>query len=929
MKHKSYAIAIAFLSSAWTAVSCAHAADDSGDAFFKQNVEPILAKYCFECHSHSGKMKGGLNLDSRSGWAVGGETGPAIVPSKPEASLLIKALSYTDKDLTMPPKKKLSDVEIAIFTEWVRKGAPDPRITAASAAKKAFNGMTLESARSYWAFQPVRNPNVPATQDVGWAVNDVDRFVLSRLDQSGLKHNPQADPRALLRRVYFDLIGLPPTYEQAEKFAANPSREAFASVVDELLARPEYGQRWGRHWLDVARYSDTTEKSTDGERRIPFAHTYRDYVIDAFNSDKPFRQFVVEQIAADRLPVESHADLRALGFLTVGRRFEGNAEAPHLIIDDRIDVIGRGFLSLTLSCARCHDHKFDAIPTADYYSLYGILASSTEPLDLPQVGTPVESDAVKKYRASRASLLADYDKHIDKCLEKSKRLLREMAPEYLHYLAASSSNHRVTEGFLPLDTPRGLLVRGGPPRWEALIAASLKRGEPFFKLWNQFLALPRVGFDEQSKRVLADAVSNPTENDTTILAAFGGKVPTSMLEVADTYGRVILEALKPPVKPADAAPPSKPFVATLLSDPASPLQFTRDEIAEDLLRFITEFQLVSRPEGDAAGKLREKLTVLEASAPVERAMAVKVGVRPLDPHIFVRGDYHKPGAAVPRRFLQVLGAVDDKLYNGDGRLELAQAIASERNPLTARAIANRIWMHHFGAGLVATPDNFGVMGEAPSHPELLDHLASWFMTHDWSIKALHRYILSSATWQQSSAVQTVALEKDPGNRLLWRMAPRKIEFEPLREVAGRLDKRLGGRSTPLNDQNSRRAVYGYTDRFRIPALLRNFDVANPDTSISHRSESINPLQALYLLNSPFVRAQAEALIHEPEISKFADVRERIRTLYRRVFSHDPDDKEIAMAEAYLGSTKADASGDRQWTSFVQSLLLSNEFMFCD
>ncbi len=893
---------------------------DEGLAFFESKVRPLLNNRCTECHTQGRKTKGGLALDSRAGWEKGGDTGVPIVPGKPEESLLIKAVRWTDKDLAMPPKKKLSDEEIAVLAEWVRLGAPDPRTGTA----QKLTAMTLDAVRSFRAFQPLHPQQPPPLNDPAWPRNDIDRWVLARLEQEGMKASPPADPRALVRRVYFDLIGLPPSFDEMEKFAVNPGPEAFARMVDDLLARAEYGQRWGRHWLDVARYSDTTEKSTDGERRIPFAHTYRDYVIDAFNSDKPFQRFILEQIAADRMPAESAPDLRALGFLTVGRRFEGNIEAPQLIIDDRIDVIGRGMLGLTLACARCHDHKFDAIPTADYYSLYGIIASSGEPLDLPEVGVPAETEAVQKYRTARALILADYEKHIDACVEKAKRLLRELAPEYLRYLVAASPNHRVTEGFLALDTPRGLLVRGGPPRWQALIQASLQRGEKTFQLWRQLLALPRGGFAEKAQTLLAAAAARPDEHDPLVLAAFRGPPPASMLDVADVYGRLITEAI---------AAPDGSTLAGLITDPSSPLQFTRAEVAADLLRFITEHQLVSRPDGEAAGKLREKLTVLEASAPIERAMVVSASDRPLDPRVLIRGDRHKPGPAVPRRFLQALASVDAASYGDDGRLQFARAIASERNPLTARVIVNRVWQHHFGCGLVATPDNFGVVGEPPSHPELLDHLASWFIEHGWSIKALHRYVLTSATWQQSSARQPLGIERDPGNRLLWRMSPRRLEFEPLRDsllaVAGRLDARLGGRSAPLDDKNLRRAVYGYTDRFRIPALSRNFDVANPDQSISQRAETTNPLQALYFLNSTFVRAQAEAIVLLPEVRDAAAVGERIDAIYRRVLSRKPDAEELALAAAYLGAAPLDPTAAQPWANFVQGLLLSNEFTFCD
>jgi hypothetical protein len=399
-----------------------------------------------------------------------------------------------------------------------------------------------------------------------------------------------------------------------------------------------------------------------------------------------------------------------------------------------------------------------------------------------------------------------------------------------------------------------------------------------------------------------------------------------MLEVADIYGAIISDALK-------SKTPETSEIIDILFGHDSPIPVTRDEIREDFTHFSTEFQLVLRPDGEVASQLREKLTTLEAGAPVERAMAVRAASKPLDPHIFIRGDFRQPGAAVPRRFLQALTSVDDRQYADDGRLELAQAIASAKNPLAARVIVNRVWQHHFGQGLVATPDNFGAMGDRPSHPELLDHLASWFIEHGWSLKALHRYILTSAVWQQSGVSNAVATEKDPLNRLLWRMPPRRLEFEPMRDsllaVAGRLDARLGGRSTPLDDGNTRRAIYGYTDRFRIPALLRNFDAANPDTSISRRSETINPLQALYFMNSPFVRAQAEAVLRQPDVASAKAADDRVTAVYRRVLSRSPDAEETAMARTYIAAAGLDDPVRRQWVNLVQGLLLSNEFVFVE
>ncbi len=899
-----------------TAVA-ATATDDL--AFFEAKVRPLLIERCLECHDER-KQKGGLRLDSVPGWQAGGDGGRVIVPGDPNASVLVQAIRYANEDLQMPPKNRLDPDEVAVLTEWVRRGAPDPRLAAPVPSAPKLAPMTPEQARGHWAFQPIVPPEEPKRVPGRPGHNAIDRFVRARLAAENIPPNPTTDPRTLVRRAYLTLLGLPPSFDRVEQFAANPGPAAFAALVDQLLARPEYGQRWGRHWLDVARYADTTEKSTDSERRIPFAHTYRDYVIEAMNSDRPFDRFVREQVAADRLAPEENPDLRALGFLTVGRHFEGNVDAPDLIVDDRIDTIGRGVLGLTLACARCHDHKFDAIPTADYYSLYGILASSDEPMDLPEVGSSKTSEAVEKYRAKRAALFADYEKHLDACVTKAKRLLRELAPEYLRYLVEESSNHRTVEGFIPLDTPRGLLVRGGPPRWNALIRECVRRGEKTFLLWPEFLALPRVDFAAAAAKLIDDANHASEQHDASVLAALNEKPPTTMHDVADLFGQLITAALKSP----DGS-----GLATLLNDPATPLQFSREEVRRDLLRFVTEHQLVSRKDGEAAGKIRKDLTVLEAEAPVRRAQALVVTSELVEPHVMIRGDRHKLGPVVPRRIPQVLAAVDGNTFADDGRLQLARALASPKNPLTARVIVNRVWQQHFGQGLVATPDNFGATGERPSHPELLDHLAAWFIAHDWSLKSLHRYIMASATWQQSSAEQIAALERDPSNRLLWRMSPRRLEFEPLRDsllrVAGRLDTRLGGRSAPLTDTNVRRAVYGYTDRFRIPALLRNFDVANPDQSIARRSESIHPLQALFFLNSPFVRAQAESVNRQAEIAELFDVSARVMAIYRRVLIRNPESEEASLAARFLGP----APTEEQWVHFTQVLLLSNEFSYCD
>jgi hypothetical protein len=895
--------------------------DPAGAAFFESHIRPLLVSRCEECHG--GKLQhGGLRLDSQPGWRAGCDSGPVIVPGDAEASLLVEAVRYADDGPQMPPDGPLSAAEVELLAEWVRRGAPDPRLEQPGAG--AGKGpMTLEQARDHWAFRPVVDPPVPAATPAT-GPHPIDRFIRTRLAAEGLTASPPADPRTLVRRASFAVVGLPPSFEEMERLAASPQPAVFESYVDELLARPEYGQRWGRHWLDVARYADTVDSSTDDERRIPFAHTYRDYVIESLNADKPFDRFVLEQIAADRLPAEEQPDLRALGFLTVGRRFGGNADAPQLVIDDRIDVIGRGLLGLTLACARCHDHKFDALPTADYYSLYGILASSTEPLDLPEIGGPAPTEgpaaeAVQKYRRQRAELLAERERLIDAARDNAGKRIRELAGEYLRHIVEESPQHRTTEGSIPLATPRGILMRSGPGRWAAFIAEGVDRGVRPFRLWPELLALPREGFAAAAAAVLAEAGRHPERHDPIVLAALAERAPASMLDVAAVFGGLVETAAKPG---------GHAEIASLLAAPGTQLTFTRDEVEEDLGRFFNETRIVLRREQEALGGPLGKLAKLELAAPVERAQAVKVSARLVDPHVMPRGDYRRVGAKVPRRIPQVLAAVDDRSFADDGRLDLARAVASRRNPLTARVIVNRVWQHHFGTGLVATADNFGAMAEPPSHPELLDHLASWFMAHGWSLKALHRYLIASATWQQASVAVPLAFERDPGNRLLWRMSPRRLEFEPLRDgillVSGRLDTRLGGRSAPLDDANVRRSVYGFTDRYRIPALQRNFDVASPDQSISRRSESIHPLQALFLMNSPFLWQQSEAVVARPEIAAAADD-DRIVAVYRRVLSRNPAADELELARRYVAAAPA----EKAWPLFAQVLLCSNEFCYCD
>jgi len=710
--------------------------------FFESRVRPVLADNCYKCHSQQAeKVKGGLLLDTREGVLKGGESGPALIPGEPDKSLLIKAVRYADPDLQMPPKgKKLADAQIEDLVAWVKMGAPDPRV--ATVAQKAWS----DSSKKHWAWQPLKKSAVPEARDAAWAKTPIDNFILAKLDEKDLKPNPIADKRTLIRRATFDLIGLPPTAEEVEAFVKDESPEAFARVVDRLLASPHYGERWGRHWLDVARYSDTKGqvRRQREDPSYPYAWSYRDYVIRSFNEDKPYNAFIIEQIAADKLPATARnpANLAALGFLTLGERFMG---MQNDVINDRIDVVTKGFLALTVTCARCHDHKFDPIPTKDYYSLHGIFASCAEPEFEPVISKITPGPEYSEY----------YKKRMD--LEREKTSLEA-----------------------------------------------------------QFAAMRRSRNREGIKKLQRET----RENQTAI----------ARLE---------------------------------LTHPGAP----------------------------------------------ERAMVLEDLPKPHDSPVFIRGDAGNKGPAVPRHFVEVLsGSFRPSWTNGSGRLQLAYAIANNNNPVTARVMVNRVWMHHFGEGFVPTPDDFGTMSEDPSHPELLDYLASRFMEEGWSLKKLHRQIMLSSVYQQSSANNPRFAQVDPNNRLLWRANIRRLEFEALRDsllaIGGALDQTMYGRPVNLEKEpySTRRTIYGRIDRSDVDDVLVNFDFANPDLPSGRRHETTVPQQALFLMNSPLVVEQAKKLITIAEFQSCQDDAGRIKFLYERIYQRPPRPDEIALGLEFINQT---------------------------
>ena len=762
--------------------------------FFENNVRPLLDSKCYSCHSaRAEKVKGGLRLDSREDVLKGGDNGPVIVPGKPDESPLVIAVRYTDEDLQMPPKgKKLSDKEIATLEKWVQMGAPDPRESKPAYAKST-------DGKDHWAWQPLKEPPVPAVKNTKWVKNPVDNFILAKLEALSLQPNGSADKRALIRRAYFDVIGLPPTPEQVEAFLADNSPKAFEKVVDDLLASPHYGERWARHWLDTARYSDTKGEvrrfREDPEN--PHAYLYRDYVIKSFNEDKPYNEFILEQIAADQLPQtkQDKSLLVALDFLTVGDHFMGMRND---VLNDQIDVVTKGFLGLTVSCARCHDHKFDPIPQKDYYSLHGIFASSMEPTVLPVIESIQETPDFLDYQKQLKALLEEQD-----------------------------------------------------------------------QLETEFVALRR--------------------------------------------------------------------------DP------NRDREA------IRQLQ---RRQGQNV-KALSTLEMTHPGAP-KRAMAVQDASRPKDSNLLIRGEAGNRGPVVPRQFLEVLSLDTRKRFTqGSGRLELARAIADPKNPMTARVMVNRIWLKHFGEGFVSTPDDFGTMAEAPSHPELLDYLASEFIKHDWSLKQLHRTILLSATWQQSTKNNPRHAEADPFNRLLWRQNMRRLELEPIRDallaISGVLDPELYGKPFDMTTaaQTPRRTIYARVDRQRLPESFVYFDFASPDLSTGRRHITTVPQQTLFFMNNPMVIELAKKLVAREDFLALKNDEARVQRLYMLLYQRMPEPEEVELGINFLNDmptpTVADTNLDRPkarpnqnrnanrrsptkapltaWQEYAQALLQANEFIF--
>lgn len=893
--------------------------------FFENKIRPILSENCYKCHSlEQGKSKGDLTLDTREGLLKGGKDGKVIIPGKPGESMLIRAVSYTDPDLEMPPKgDKLTPQQVADLTAWVKMGAPDAREVSATSTNK-LTGLNSK-ARNHWAYQPVKQPELPAVKNSRWLATPVDAFILAKLEANDMKPNAPASKEALIRRAYYDLIGLPPSPSEVRLFVNDGSSQAFARVVDRLLASPHYGERWGRYWLDTARYSDTKGGENNGQRGeaayFPYAWTYRDYVINSFNQDKPYDRFIVEQLAADKLPdiEKDKTRLAALGFISLGERFNN----PNDIINDRIDVVSKGFLGMTVVCARCHDHKFDPIPTKDYYSLHGVFASCIEPDEKPLLA-PIKNDA--QYQEYKSKLTALEQENRDIYYTRIGEMLASFRSKIADYLIIANEFRKGNQSPDEIKQRNQMIKEAGiDPEFAQVLGRRIGNNrDPVLGPAKQFAQLSESKFSQKAKDIAAKIASDKNVNPL-VAKAFAGANPQSFADVATIYKNLLasVDAQGKSFVAANAKATSTNLVGFTAAvtellqtpfkvEPSVLLNTTtlRKAVQEWPQRFVQESKFTFA-----------KMSELEITHPgvPARAMAINDAPQPKDSPVFIRGESQTRGPVVPRQFLEILSGPDRKPFTvGSGRLELAQAIASKDNPLTARVIMNRVWMHHFGEGFVPTPDDMGNQSEPPSHPELLDYLAARFMEEGWSIKKMHRLIMLSNTYQQSSDTNVAYEKVDPNNRLLWRANIRRLEFEALRDsllaFSGKLDPMVGGKPVNIIDEpyTFRRTIYGYVDRGNLPDLMANFDFSDPDMPNTKRTSTVVPQQALFFMNNPMVVDVARKIVARPEVKTAPNDLAKIWALYQIIYQRMPRPQETQAGQEFLGlelreGTMADSS----------------------
>ena len=924
--------------------------------FFEKKIRPVLVKHCYSCHAADAKkIQGGLLLDTRAGIRQGGDSGAAVEPGSLDESLLLEAIRY--ESFEMPPKGRLPEEVIADFERWIQRGAPDPRD---GPVRRVRTDIDLEKGRSFWAFQPLRKTRVPQVGQAHWAESDIDRHILAVLEAKGLLPVHDADRTTLIRRVYFALIGLPPSLHEIDQFVQDPAptKMALAKVVDRLLESKQFGERWGRHWLDVVRFAE----SSGGGRTLlfPQAWRYRDYVIQALNHDLPYDLFLKEQLAGDLMPAADWSEQRrqttATAFLLLGPtnyELQDKEVLEMDIVDEQLDTIGKAFLGMTIGCARCHDHKFDPIPSTDYYAMAGIL-NSTKSVVHANVSAwheaelavpPAEDEIIRREESVIAALRSDLDVLKESLKQAGGPLpsgAKSIDPQTLPGIVVDDSQaHRqgtwtastsvagyVGDSYLHDDNRRDEVKRvtfcpelPGPGKYEVRLAYTpgKNRSSQVPIEVHHVGGQAVIDVDQTRKGAVADTIESlgvfefDPQGDPCVVVSNAGAADGVV--VADAAIFVPLDQLAPKIASPDS--PADPAEAEEANQ-------TKKRRRADLARKIKS--------------LEKRIKDADAKRPKRpMAMAVTDKEEVGDMPLAIRGAVHNKGRVVPRGVLRVaMQGPFPAIPEGDsGRLQLADWIVSPDNPLTARVMVNRVWYWLFGQGIVRTVDNFGSTGDAPSHPELLDQLALEFIENDWSVKKLIRNIMLSRVYRLSTADNRAALEVDPTNRLLWRMNRRRLDAESIRDtllyVSGRLDLKIGGANIKEGTKieygyrfdSPRRSVYLPVFRNTLPQIFATFDFADPNIQGGKRTSSTIAPQALLLMNHPMVIEQAEAAATRLLEQRELDLDSRIRHAYRQVLGRFPSPREAELVRDFVRSGR-DA---HRWGLLYQMLFQSLDFRY--